>query len=171
VASLGHDDESAVRRGLEVGCEYVGLIASRRRGAAVLEALRAAGVPEDDLARVRTPAGLAIGARTHAEIAVAILAEVVAVRRSPTLPSLATGGEERSTAAVAPSGGEARSTAAVAAGGEERSTAGGATAPTVREAIDPVCGMRVVVDTATPTAGGEAFCCDGCREAWLARAG
>ncbi len=82
VASLGHDDEGAVRQALEAGCEYVGLVASRKRGAAVLDALRAGGVAEDDLARVRTPAGVEIGARTHAEIALAIVAELVAVRRA-----------------------------------------------------------------------------------------
>jgi len=71
VASLGHDDEGAVREALAAGCEYVGLVASRKRGAAVLEALRAEGVAEADLARVRTPAGVDIGARTHAEIALA----------------------------------------------------------------------------------------------------
>ena len=86
VASLGHGDEDAVRRGLEAGCDYVGLVASRVRGAAVLDALRAEGVDEDALARVRTPAGVAIGARTHAEIALSILAELVAVR-SPGPPA------------------------------------------------------------------------------------
>jgi xanthine dehydrogenase accessory factor len=40
-----------------------------------------------------------------------------------------------------------------------------------RTAVDPVCGMTVVVDAETPVAGGEAFCCTGCRDAWLARAG
>ena len=89
VASLGHGDEEAVRSGLEAGCEYVGLVASRVRGAAVLDALRSAGVDEDALARVRTPAGLAIGARTHAEIALSIVVELVAVRRQPKVaPSL-----------------------------------------------------------------------------------
>jgi xanthine dehydrogenase accessory factor len=87
VASLGQDDEAALRRALEVGCEYVGLVASRVRGAAVLESLRAAGVPAAALARVRTPAGLDIGARTHAEIALAILAELVAARRATAIPS------------------------------------------------------------------------------------
>ena len=82
VASLGHGDEDAVRSGLEAGCEYVGLVASHARGAAVLDALRAGGVGEEALARVRTPAGVAIGARTHAEIALSILAELVAARRS-----------------------------------------------------------------------------------------
>jgi xanthine dehydrogenase accessory factor len=135
VASLGHGDEDAVRAGLEAGCEYVGLVASRVRGAAVLEALRASGVPGDALARVRSPAGLGIGAHTHAEIALSILAELVAARRARSVPS-----------------------------------AGGAVEPP-REAVDPVCGMTVVVGPDTPTAGGEAFCSEGCREAWLARAG
>jgi hypothetical protein len=40
-----------------------------------------------------------------------------------------------------------------------------------REAVDPVCGMTVAVGPDAPTAGEHVFCCDGCREAWLARAG
>jgi xanthine dehydrogenase accessory factor len=87
VASLGHGDEEALRRGLEAGCDYVGLVASRVRGAAVLEALRTTGIEEEALRLVRTPAGVDIGARTHAEIALSILAELVAVRRAPALPS------------------------------------------------------------------------------------
>ena len=87
VASLGQGDEEAVRQALEAGCDYVGLVASRTRGPAVLEALRAEGVPEEQLARVRTPAGLDIGARTHEEIALSILAELIAARRRPPVPS------------------------------------------------------------------------------------
>jgi len=135
VASLGHGDEDAVRHGLEGGCEYVGLVASRVRGAAVLDALRAGGLDDHALARVRTPAGLAIGAHTHAEIALSILAELVAVRRAPAVPAVAM------------------------------------VSPRAREAVDPVCGMTVVVGPDTPTAGDAAFCCEGCRDAWLARAG
>ena len=134
VASLGHDDEDAVRLGLVAGCEYVGLVASRVRGAAVLETLRAEGMPDEALARVRTPAGLDIAARTHAEIALSILAELVAVRRSPAVPSV------------------------------------GPVPEAPREAVDPVCGMTVVVGPGTPVTGGEAFCSERCREAWLARA-
>jgi xanthine dehydrogenase accessory factor len=66
---------------LSSGVPYVGLVASRRRGAAVIEELRSRGVPEDRLARLRTPAGLDIGAATAEEIALSILAEIVATRR------------------------------------------------------------------------------------------
>jgi xanthine dehydrogenase accessory factor len=157
VASLGHDDAAAVRAGLAAGCEYVGLVASRVRGAAVLDSLRADGVDEALLARVRTPAGLAIHARTHAEIALAILAELVAVRRGP-----------RTAGMDAPSraGGAAGAEASVAA-----TRIAGTSAVNARTAVDPVCGMTVVVDADTPVAGGEAFCCAGCRDTWLARAG
>src|SRR4051812_39896559 len=78
VASLGHGDEDALADALQSGASYVGLVASRRRGAAVLDDLRARGLPAE---RVHTPAGLDIGARTPAEIALSILAEVVAQRR------------------------------------------------------------------------------------------
>jgi xanthine dehydrogenase accessory factor len=62
---------------------YVGLVASRRRGAAVLDELRSRGaVSEADIERIRTPAGLDIGARTAEEIALSILAEIVSVRRA-----------------------------------------------------------------------------------------
>jgi xanthine dehydrogenase accessory factor len=87
VASLGQGDEEALRAGLEAGCEYVGLVASRTRGPAVLKALRDSGMPEEQLALVRTPAGLDIGARTHEEIALSILAELVEARRRPAVPS------------------------------------------------------------------------------------
>jgi xanthine dehydrogenase accessory factor len=87
VASLGQGEKDAVRHGLDAGCEYVGLVASRKRGPAVLEELRSSGVPEEQLARVRTPAGIDIGARTHEEIALSILAELIETRRRPAAPS------------------------------------------------------------------------------------
>lgn len=57
---------------------YVGMLGNRRRGQAVLDMLRERGVPADAVARVRVPAGLDLGAETPAEIALAILAEIVA---------------------------------------------------------------------------------------------
>jgi xanthine dehydrogenase accessory factor len=78
VASHGRDEETVLERALRAHVPYVGLVASRRRGAAVLAAL---DVPDDARARVRTPAGLDIGAYTAEEIAVSIIAELIAARR------------------------------------------------------------------------------------------
>ena len=74
VAAHGRDELHALRRGLEAGLPYVGLVASRKRGDGVLGELRGDGVSEELLARIDVPAGLDIGARTPAEIALSILA-------------------------------------------------------------------------------------------------
>ena len=79
VASHGRGEEPALTAALRLGVPYVGLIASRIRGASVLAAL---DVPDDQRARVRSPAGLDIGGRTAAEIALSVLAEVVQERRA-----------------------------------------------------------------------------------------
>jgi xanthine dehydrogenase accessory factor len=81
VASHGHGEPEALERALRSAVPYVGLVASPRRGAAVVEELRAAGVTDEQLARLHTPAGLEIGARSPEEIALSILAQIVAVRR------------------------------------------------------------------------------------------
>jgi xanthine dehydrogenase accessory factor len=78
VASHGGGSEGAVvEAALRAGVPYVGLVASPRRGAAVLAAL---GLNDTDRARVRTPAGIDIGARTPEEVALTVLAEIVSVR-------------------------------------------------------------------------------------------
>lgn len=59
---------------------YVGVLGSRRRGAALLEFLEEAGVDRERLDRVRVPVGLDLGAETAAEIAVSIVSEILAVR-------------------------------------------------------------------------------------------
>ena len=66
----------------EVGLPYVGLVASPKRGASVVDELRGEGVPEELLGRLDTPAGLDIGARTPAEVALSIVARIVEVRRA-----------------------------------------------------------------------------------------
>ena len=81
VAAHGRDELSALRRGLEAGLPYVGLVASRVRGSAVVAELHAEGLTEERLAALETPAGLDIGARTPEEIALSILARIVTVRR------------------------------------------------------------------------------------------
>ena len=83
VAGHGREELPALRAGLEAGLPYVGLVASRRRGQGVLGELRSDGVPAELLDRIDTPAGFDIGARTPEEIALSILAKIVAVRRAP----------------------------------------------------------------------------------------
>lgn len=84
VASHGRDEEQALTTALERGVPYVGLVASRKRGTAVVGTLEA-----HDKSRIHTPAGLDIGARTPEEIALSILAEIVATRRQHTTPPVA----------------------------------------------------------------------------------
>ena len=84
VAAHGNDEIATLRAGLEAGVRYVGLVASRRRGAAVIEELRADGLAEALLDALETPAGLDIGARTPAEVALSIVARIVEVRRCHT---------------------------------------------------------------------------------------
>ena len=87
VATQGHGDEEAVAQAVAARPAYLGLVGSRRRGAAVLGYLAERGVPQAQLDRVHTPAGLDLGKTTHQEIAVAILAELVQLRASGALGS------------------------------------------------------------------------------------
>jgi xanthine dehydrogenase accessory factor len=87
VATMGTRDEEALAEALAGPARYVALVASAKRAAVVLEALRAAGVSEPELARVRSPAGLDLGPCAQEEIAVAVLAELVAWRHSGPVAS------------------------------------------------------------------------------------
>jgi xanthine dehydrogenase accessory factor len=77
VASHGRDEEQVLAAALRAGVPYIGLIAGRRRGAAVTAALEGGD-------RIRTPAGLDIGARTAPEIALSVMAEILSVRPRPS---------------------------------------------------------------------------------------
>jgi xanthine dehydrogenase accessory factor len=78
VATMGRMDEDVLAAALRTRARYVGLIASARRAAVVVDALRARGIAEEQVARVCSPAGLDLGPGSQEEIAVAILAELVA---------------------------------------------------------------------------------------------
>lgn len=89
LVTRGHEHDLACLHTVLAASErpaYVGLIGSRRRVRAAFTALRAAGVPDSEIDRLYAPIGLDIGAETPAEIAVAIAAELVAVRRGVTPP-------------------------------------------------------------------------------------
>lgn len=142
VASQGHYDEEALDVGLKSRVPYVGLVASRKRGATIRALLEERGVPR--LATIRNPAGLDLGARTAPEVALSILAEIV--QTVPSGTPLVT-----SPASAAP----------VAIADPEASPAAPASA------VDPVCGMQVDVATARHTAEVDGvvyyFCCANCR--------
>ena len=146
VASHGRDEEDVLVAALEAGVPYVGLVASPKRGAAVVAAL---AVDDARRAAVHTPAGLDIGARTPAEVALSILAEIVSLRPRPT------------SSTASPTGAPARL-------GEPASGP-----PTV--VTDRVCGMTVVADDEALHLDHEGerywFCGTGCLRAFAADPG
>jgi len=80
VASRGSCDEEAIEEALAVNSAYVALVAKKKRGEEVVRGLRMKGIAAEKLARVRVPAGIDIGAETPEEIALSIMAEIVAER-------------------------------------------------------------------------------------------
>jgi xanthine dehydrogenase accessory factor len=83
VVLVAHDykyDIPVLKAVLGSDAAYIGLLGSRKRGRAILDFLRESGIDELQLARVRVPTGLDIGAETAAEIALSILSEAVAVK-------------------------------------------------------------------------------------------
>jgi xanthine dehydrogenase accessory factor len=143
VATQGHNDEAAVERAVAARPAYLGLVGSAKRGAAVLGYLADRGTPQEQLDRVRVPAGLDLGRTTHPEIAVAILAELVQLRAAGAIDVAG------------------QSTAARTAADSE------AAQPT-----DPVCGMTVTgaPDGLRVEYDDRAyyFCSVGCRKAFSA---
>lgn len=89
VVTRGHnEDEQCMQAVVRANPDYVGLIGSKRRTSIVIDRLREAGVPEEQLKNIRAPIGLDIGAVTPEEVALAIMAEIVAERRGATGSSL-----------------------------------------------------------------------------------
>ena len=87
VATMGRSDDVALESALATEARYVGLVASGRRAAKVMADLRGRGLDEAELARVHSPAGLDLGSSTQEEIAVAILAQLIAWRHTRATPA------------------------------------------------------------------------------------
>ncbi len=85
VATQGHGDEEVIEQALAGNPVYLGLVASRRRGEAVLALLADRGLSQEMLDKVRVPVGLDLGHTTHREVAVAVLAELVKLRAAGSL--------------------------------------------------------------------------------------
>ena len=82
VVTRGHnEDEQCMQAVMRAAPDYVGLIGSKRRTTIVIERLREAGIPEEQLKNIRAPIGLDIGAVSPEEVALAIMAEIIAERR------------------------------------------------------------------------------------------
>jgi xanthine dehydrogenase accessory factor len=81
VSTQGRGDEAALQAALAVDADYVAFVGSRRKAEALKAALAKRSVTAEQLAKLRSPAGLDLGAITPDEIAVSILAEIVAARR------------------------------------------------------------------------------------------
>ena len=82
VASRGRFDEEAVEQALSAGAAYVALMANKKRAREVIDSLKAKGLSDEKLARLRAPAGLDIGAHSPEEIALSVIAEIVSQRSS-----------------------------------------------------------------------------------------
>jgi len=89
VVTRGHnEDEQCMHIAVETNPDYLGLIGSKRRTSIVIERLREAGVSDEQLGKIHAPIGLDIGAVSPEEVALAIMAEIVADRRGGTGLSL-----------------------------------------------------------------------------------
>jgi xanthine dehydrogenase accessory factor len=100
IVTRGHrDDMRILRWAVNLNARYLGMIGSRRKTIAIYKELESDGIAADKFAQVHAPVGLEIGAVTPEEIAVAIVAEMIAVRRHalPSLPSKAYHYESRQT--------------------------------------------------------------------------
>ncbi|MFZ2501229.1 MAG: XdhC family protein [Nocardioides sp.] len=160
IASHGGNEAAMIRNALAADVPWVGLVASLRRGAAVLEELELSAV---DRARVHTPAGLDLGAKTPSEVALSILAAIIqAVRREGIVPAPEADAE---LAEDSPDDSpDDHRPAAPADASEQPLTA-----------IDPICGMTVTITADTPHLVVDGvdywFCCPGCRHKFAATSG
>lgn len=93
VATQGHDDEGTLEQAVRARPAFVGLVASRKRGEAVMEHLADRGMEPELLEMVRFPVGIDLGHTTHNEIAVSVLAELVALRAEGRLEAGPSNGE------------------------------------------------------------------------------
>jgi xanthine dehydrogenase accessory factor len=137
-----------IERAAAVRPAYLGLVASRKRGEALLGYLAERGVPQDQLDRVHAPAGLDLGRTTHEEMAVAILAELVQLRASGTLPGVPAPRPEPDHQP----------------GRRQRAEL------KLADAVDPVCGMTVTPNASAMPLDHDGvtyyFCCAGCHRAF-----
>jgi xanthine dehydrogenase accessory factor len=77
LAHVGHIDDEALKLAVQSDCLYIGALGSSRNHAKRVERLKAAGITDSQMARIKAPIGLDIGAQTPAEVALSVMAEIV----------------------------------------------------------------------------------------------
>src|SRR5215475_3134434 len=82
VATMGTGDEEGLEAVVGTQPQYLGLVASKEKAKSLFQYIRAKGTPEEDIARVKCPAGLELGAETLPEIALSVMAEITRLRRA-----------------------------------------------------------------------------------------
>ena len=168
VAGHGEGEWEALKAGLGGGrARYAGLVASPRRAAEVRERLRGMGLSAEEVSRLRSPAGLDLGAETPGEIAVSILAEIVEAERKGERAEETPAG----SAGEPPAGRVGKPPAAADESSPAPAAPVGISLAPAAERRDPICGMTVSEDSPhRTTRGGETFffCCAGCRETFEA---
>jgi xanthine dehydrogenase accessory factor len=141
IASHGNYDEDMLVASLQSGASYVALVASKKRASAILQYLNEANLTQEQIARLKYPAGLDFGAVAPEEIALSILAEIIQRRRRSPIADQPDAGIELPIAAAHD-----------------------------LEAMDPVCGMTVEIATAHFTSEHKGkiyyFCSAGCRRSF-----
>jgi len=144
VASHGNYDEDMLVAALQSEAPYVALIASKKRADAILQYLNEANLTQEQISRLKYPAGLDFGAVSPEEIALSILAEIIQRRRQPINLSQNRSGASGLQLPVAQ--------------------------PLISEARDPVCGMTVEIATAhfISEHNGKTyyFCAAGCKRSF-----
>jgi xanthine dehydrogenase accessory factor len=148
VATMGNGDEEGLEAVVGTNPQYLGLVASKEKAKSLFQYIRDKGMPAEDIARVKCPAGLELGGETLPEIALSVMAEITRLRRAASGQAL-----------------------------EPVKNSKGASLPVMQktadlstESIDPVCGMTVATANARYKTVFEEksvyFCCLRCKEAF-----
>ena len=150
VATMGSGDEEGLQAVVGTTPRYLGLVASEKKARALFEYLRQKGATDEQLARIKCPAGLELGGETMPEIALSVTAEITQVRRA--------------SSAKYESAGKQNAALPVMQGVAPAPTSGA----NLAEAWDPICGMAVDTQNARYTSVLENktfyFCCLRCKE-------
>jgi len=154
VATLGNGDEEGLQAVIGATPRYLGLVASEKKARSLFEYIREKGATDEQIAAIKSPAGIKLGGETMPEIALSVMAEITSVRRA-------------GVAETEPATAKSAATEPVEADPAETEPEESSVTRSL-EAWDPICGMAVTVQNAkyTSVLDGKTFyfCCLRCKE-------